>query len=164
MRGVLRAVPIVSAMLCLTGCIATFSGVVRNESDSALMAINVKNPAYSEVIEPRTSKRIKWSHYCQAFEIEGRKRYFDTYKYVPEAEMFSIGPETKLRILYKDSHLYFDGRRKGLTPISEIDADSCVRRSELRVDIHTYTLDRHRLRSEPPRKPPTAGITDHIYM
>jgi hypothetical protein len=88
------------AVLCLTGWKATFSVVVRNESDSVLTAISLEDAAYKEVIEPRRSTRIKWNHWCQAFIIEGRLRYFDTYKYVPEAERSSIGPNTKSRFLY----------------------------------------------------------------
>ncbi len=105
--------------MVLSGCPATFYGLVKNESDREIVVIPPFKTEYSWVIESGSEEKVNWYQECITIKASEGVQYFSGWPIPGNVVMNGIF-SSSLEAVYKNGELFFKNKKGQLIEISRV--------------------------------------------
>jgi hypothetical protein len=108
-------------VIFLSGCPATFKGVIKNESDNKIAVLHPIKTEYSWIIDTGSEEKVNWYQQCIILKTVKEIQYFSGWpipKDVVTNHMFS----SSLKAVYKGNELFFKSKSGQLIKIKKLTA------------------------------------------
>ncbi len=116
-----RIFQIVLISILLSGCPATFNGIVKNESIQDIVIIPPFETAYSWVIESGSEDKVNWYQECITIKSHSGIQYFSGWP-IPDNVVRNGVFSSSLVAVYKSNKLFFKTNEGQLIKINQVDA------------------------------------------
>jgi hypothetical protein len=105
--------------LLLSGCPATFNGLVKNESTQNIVVVPPFETEFSWVIESGAEEKVNWYQECITIKGPNGIQYFSGWP-IPDNVVTSGLFSSSLDAVYKNSELFFKNKEGHLIKISQV--------------------------------------------
>lgn len=114
-----RIIYIVLISILLSGCPATFNGLVKNESAHKIVVVSPFDTEFSWVIEPGSEDKVSWYQECITIQRASGVQYFSGWP-IPDNVVSNGLFSSSLEAVYENSELFFKDKDGQLLKISEV--------------------------------------------
>jgi len=105
----------------LSGCPATFNGLLKNESGHKIVVVPPFKTEFSWVIKSGAEEKIRWYQECITIKGPSGIQYFSGWP-IPDNVIRRGIFSSSFEVVYKNSELFFKSKEGQLNKITEVNA------------------------------------------
>ena len=103
----------------ISGCPATFSGLVKNESSYEIVVLPPFKTEHSWIIESGDKRKVSWYQECITIKRPSGVQYFSGWP-IPKGVVTNGLFSSTLEVVYKHGDLFFKNNEGQLLKINEV--------------------------------------------
>jgi hypothetical protein len=115
----IRIFYVVLISILLSGCPATFNGLIKNESIHEILVVPPFETEFSWVIEPGSQEKINWYQECIIIKGPGGIQYFSGWP-IPDNVVSNGIFSSSFKTVYTSNQLYFITHDGQLIKINQV--------------------------------------------
>lgn len=110
---------LIMVLVLMSGCPATFNGLLKNESDHKIEVVPPSGTEFRWEIESGSREKVRWYQECITINGPNGIQYFTGWP-IPDNVVSNGVFSSSFEVVYKSNNLFFVTKNRQLVPINQV--------------------------------------------